>query len=161
MEYITGAGILTGVAVVAAIVVGIIVLFVVVPKLVLKGMAPSLERRIARAYSPDQIVLKDLEALTFGLQSRGVFQGRGNGALVLTEDELGWFRFVPERTDLRIPRENITNVDVVKSHLGKTYRRDLLRVTFTHDGKPDSMAWYVPDLATWLSKLGESAKTAR
>ena len=151
MEFVIGAGIL----------VGVIMIFVVVPKLVVKVMEPSLERRISKLYSSEQIILRDLKALTFGLESRGVLQGRGNGALVLTANELCWFRFIPESSDLRIPRENITKVDTVKTHLGKTYGRDLLRVTFTNDGKPDSMAWYVMELGAWLSKLGEPAKTAR
>ena len=151
MEIIIGAGIL----------VGVIVLFIVVPKLVTQGMEPSLERRISRMYSSEQILLRDLKALTFGLESRGVRQGRGNGALVLTADELCWIRFVPETSDLRIPRENVTKVDTVKTHLGKTYGRDLLRVAFTNNGKPDSMAWYVSHLDAWLSKLSEPAPTAR
>jgi hypothetical protein len=145
----------------AGILVGVVVLCVVVPKLVTKVMEPSLERRISRLYSSEQIILRDLEALTLGLESRGVLQGRGNGALVLTADELCWLRFIPERTDLRIPRENITKVDTVKTHLGKTYGRDLLRVTFTNNGEPDSMAWYVMDLGAWLSQLGDPAKNAR
>lgn len=151
MEFIIGAGLL----------VAVIVIFVVVPKLVTKAMEPALERRISKMYSSDQIILRDLKALTFGLESRGVLQGRGNGALVLTADELCWFRFVLESSDLRIPREDITKVDTVKAHLGKTYGRDLLRVTFTHNGKPDSMAWYVMDLGAWLSKLGEPASRGR
>ncbi len=144
----------------AAILVGVIAILVV-PKLVTKAMKPALERRISKLYSSEQIILKDLSALTLGLESRGVLQGRGNGALVLAANELCWLRFVPESSDLRIPRENITKVDTVKTHLGKTYGRDLLRVTFTNNGTPDSMAWYVRDLGAWLSKLGEPAKTAR
>ena len=161
MELIVGGSILLGVVIAAGVLVALIAIFVVVPKLVLTSMEPALERRIATVYSPDQIILKDLKALTLGLESRGVLQGRGNGALVLTANELGWFRFVPERSDLRIPRESITKVDTVMTHLGKTYGRDLLRVTFMNDGKPDSMAWYVTDLGAWLTKLGEPAQTAR
>ncbi len=151
MELVIGAGIL----------VGIVAIFVVLPILVIKAMKSSLERRISKRYSPEQIIFRDLKALTFGLQSRGGRQGRGNGALVLTADELCWLRFVPERSDLRIRREDIVRVDTVKTHLGKTYGRDLLRVTFTHNGAPDSMAWYVPDLGAWLSELGKPAQTAR
>ena len=150
MELIIGAGIL----------VGVIVIFVV-PKLVTKAMEPVLERRISKMYASEQIILRDLEALTLGLESRGVLQGRGNGALVLTANELCWLRFVPESSDLRIPRETITKVDTVKTHLGKTYGQDLLRVTFTNNGKPDSMAWYVMDVGAWRAKLGEPARTAR
>jgi hypothetical protein len=158
VELILGGGValalLIGAAALVVLVALFVVIFVVVPKVVIRSMAPALERRIAAAYSPEQIILKDLAAVTLGLESRGVLQGRGNGALVLTADELTWFRFVPESTDLRIPRQHITKVDTARSHLGKSYGRDLLRVTFTNDGKPDSMAWYVPDLGTWLAKLG-------
>ena len=134
-EPIIGGSILLGVLIAAGVLVGLVVILAVVPRLVTRAMEPSLRRRIARVYSPEQIIiLQDLKALTLGLESRGVLQGRGNGALVLTADELTWFRFVPESSDLRIPREDITKVDTVKTHLGKTYGRDLLRVTFTHDG---------------------------
>jgi hypothetical protein len=159
MESIIGAGISIGVLIVVAALVGVAAIVVVVPWMVIKAMGPSLERRIAARYDPEQIILKDLKALTFGLESRGVMQGRGNGALVLTADELCWLRFVPERTDLRLPLASITKVDTVTSHLGKSYGRSLLRVSFTNDGKPDSMAWYVPDLGLWLTKLGELVKT--
>jgi hypothetical protein len=137
------------------------VISVVARKFVSAKMVPALERRIANVYSSDRIVLKDVGALTLGLQSRGALQARGNGALVLAADEVGWFQLVPERNSLRIPRESITTVDTVRSHLGKTYGRELLRVTFVQDGIQDSMAWYVTDLRAWLSHLGEPATTAR
>ncbi|MBI3968681.1 MAG: hypothetical protein HY329_23855 [Chloroflexi bacterium] len=157
MELIIGAGIL---GVIIVILVMVIVIFLVVPKLVTKAMEPALERRLSKVYAPEQLVLRDLKAVTLGLESKGVMQLRGNGALVLTANELGWFRFVPERSDLRIPRENITKVDTVQTHLGKTYFRDLLRVTFMNNGRPDSMAWYVTDLGAWLTRLREPAETA-
>jgi hypothetical protein len=151
MELLIGMGILISVLVLTIV--------VVVPPLVLRALAPSLERRIAQTYAADEIVLRDLKAVTFGRQSRGVRQGRGNGGLVLTAAELGWFRFVPEKSDLRIPRAHITRVDTVKTHLGKTYGRDLLSVTFTTDGTSDVIAWYVTDLGAWLAALGGPAPT--
>ena len=160
MELIVGGGIAVALLIGAAVVAGLVALFVVVPKIVTGKMAPALERRIATEYSSDQVILKDLKAATHGLESRGVLQGRGNGALVLTATELGWFRFV-QGGDVRIPRESITKVDTVKWHLGKSYGRDLLRVTFTNDGKPDTIAWYVTDLGAWLSKLGEPTSATR
>jgi hypothetical protein len=152
MEMLIGGGILLGLAIAAGVVI-LLAAILVVTKLVLGKMGPALRRRVDAVYPPEQIVLEDLGALTFGLQSRGVFQGRGNGALVLTSDELGWFRFIPESSDLRIPRQNITKVDTTKVHLGKTYGRDLLRVTFMNDGEPDVIAWYVTDLSAWLAQL--------
>ena len=123
MEVMLGAGIVSTVIIGAVIVIGLIAVLVVVPSLAFRAMELSLRRRIAATYVPDQIVLEDLKAVTLGLESRGVMQGRGNGALVLTANELGWFRFVaPKGGDLRISRETITTVDTVKAHLGKIVR---------------------------------------
>ena len=160
MEVLVGGGVLVGLLIAAGVVALVVAIFLVVPKVVMSTVEPALQRRIGAAYAPETIVLKDLKAVTLGLESRGVLQGRGNGALVLSADELCWMRFVPESADLRIPREHITKVDTVRSHLGKTYGRDLLRVTFTNDGQPDSMAWYVTDLGAWLTRLGEPRTSA-
>lgn len=129
-------------------------LFVGVPAITLRVLARSLEPRIAAEFPPEQIVLKDLQAVTFGLQSKGVFQGRGNGALVLTPNELWFSRAVP-RLDVRILLDTITEVTTVRSHLGKTYFRDLLRVSFRTQDTTDAIAWYVTDLEAWRAKLAE------
>jgi len=145
-------GVKMSLTVVGLIVIGIIVMFVVVPALVHKAIGPGLEKRIAKVYPADSIVLKDLKALSFGIESKGVTQSRGNGALVLTANDLHWFQFTPE-FDLHIPRASITKVDAVKWHLGKSIGKEVLFVAYTIDGKPDSIAWNVMDLQTWLSQL--------
>ncbi len=144
--------IIGGVLVMAAI-------FLVVPGLILRSMAPELQRRVAAVYQPAEVVFQDLRALSFGQQSRGVLQARGNGALVLTARELHFFQYLPDR-QLRIPLDAITGVKTTRSHLGKTIARKLLHVSFTVDGKPDSVAWYVPDLDGWLSRLPKPAAQA-
>ena len=136
------------------VVAAVVVVFVVVPAITLRILARSLEPRIAAAFPPGQIVLKDLRAVSFGLTSKGRFQGRGNGALVLTPNEL-WFSRAVLRSDLRIPLDTITEVTTVKSHLGKTYFRDLLRVSFRTQNGTDSIAWYLTDLASWRAQLAE------
>ena len=141
--------------VVGLAVVGLL-MFLVIPALVNKSIAPGLEKRIAKLYPPDKIVLQDLKALSFGLESKGVTQSRGNGGLVLTATDLHWFQFAPE-IDIHIPRASITKVDVVTSHLGKSLGKDVLYVAFTADGKQDSMAWNVMDLNAWLTKLKQPA----
>lgn len=149
------------VLIIGSIVAGVVLIFVVVPALVHRASKPALERRIAEHYQPDQIVLQDFRALSLGLESRGVTQGRGNGALVLTADTLHWFQLIPESSSVKIPRDQIVEVKSVKSHLGKSIGRSLLHVTFTVDGKRDSMAWNVMDLDTWLGKLGPQVPEAR
>lgn len=138
------------------IVVGVIafiaVIFIVVPALTLRWVARSLEPRIAAAVRPEAIVRKDLRANSLGLTSLGAWQQRGNGGLVLTGDELLFFQAVPRR-DFRIPLPAITGIKTVKVHLGKSYGRDLLHVSFEGPSGPDSIAWFVPDLPAWLDAL--------
>lgn len=138
----------------------VVAIFVVVPKLVMKSIAPKLDARIAKVYPADKLLLKDLGALSFGLESKGVTQSRGNGGLVLTADTLHWFQFMPE-IEVKIPLDSITTVDKVRSHLGKAQGVELLHVVFTVDGKPDSIAWRVGDVEAWVTQLARARGTAK
>ena len=129
-------------------------MFVVVPKVLLTKVQAKLELRVTEAVPADQIVRKDVLVLSFGLESRGVTQARGNGALVLTPTELRWLQLKPRSNDLTIPLGTITAVGTKGSHLGKTYGKALLHVSFTRDGTPDSMAWYTTDGPGWVAALG-------
>jgi hypothetical protein len=89
-----------------------------------------------------------------GLESRGAAQVRGNGRLVLTEDELRFRMFVPDR-ETRIPLAAVTSVGSERTWLGKWVGRRLLRVRWTTaGGGEDAMAWEVRDLAGWIAALG-------
>lgn len=136
-----------------------ILMFAVVPKLALRSITASLAQRIATTFSPDQIVRQDLVMVSFGLESRGVLQGRGNGALVLTATHLRWLQLVPQSSDVSIPLDAITAVATKRSHLGKTYGRRLLHVVFAEGGKPDSMAWFTTDVDGWIAAI-EAARAA-
>ncbi|MCX7396688.1 MAG: hypothetical protein NT138_03305 [Planctomycetales bacterium] len=125
-----------------------------VTKLTLRLMKRSLEARIAALYGPEDILMKDLAANNFGLESWGVWQRRGNGALVLTMDCLHFFRFV-SWGDVRVPVESITEITFTKTHLGKATIYDLLKVRFAVDDKPDSIAWYLTDPKAWKSRIEE------
>ena len=149
-------GLVALVVVAVAVIALVVVVFIVVPAITLRWLAGALKSRVAAAFPDDQIVLKDLRAVTFGLQSQGKWQGRGNGALVLTRDELWFSRALPRR-DLRIPLDAVTEVTTVRSHLGKTYFRDLLHVSFRTQDTADAVAWYVTDLAAWQGALAERA----
>lgn len=109
---------------------------------------------VARLGGPEQIVAMDESANFLGLQSRGAAQIRGNGCLAATHDEILFLMWLPRR-ELRIDRARVTQVGRVRSHLGKTIFRDLLKVSFTNDeGEPDSIAWFVRDLPAWEAILG-------
>ncbi len=135
-------------------VVAIALVVSVVAKLILHLLKRPLETRIAAHYGPDEIVMKDLAAMSFGLESKGVWQGRGNGGLVLTADYLHFFRFVPG-ADLRVPLGAITELTFTKSHLGKATIYDLLKVRFSVDSQTDSIAWYLTDSKQWKNRIEE------
>ena len=147
-------GTATTIVLIALGVVAITLLVGVVAKLVLHLMKRPLEARIAAHYGPDEILMKDLAANSFGQESKGVWQGRGNGGLVLTKDSLHFFRFV-RGADLRVPLEAITEVSFTKSHLGKATIYDLLKVRFSVDGQSDSIAWYLTDPTAWKNRIEE------
>ena len=88
-----------------------------------------------------------------GLESRGPKQVRGNGRLVLTDDELRFRMFVPDR-ETRIPLAAVTSVGSERTWLGKWVGRRLLRVRWTAADGDDAMAWEVRDLDGWIAALG-------
>lgn len=147
-------GTATTIGLIALGVVAIALVMSLVAKLVLHLMKRSLEARIAAHYGPDEILMKDLAANSFGLESKGVWQGRGNGGLVLTKDYLHFFRFV-RGADLRVPLGAITELSFTKSHLGKATIYDLLKMRFSVDGQTDSIAWYLTDPNGWKSRIEE------
>lgn len=130
----------------------IAIVFIAVPAITLRAIAKSLKPRIAAAIARDAVLLEDLRANSLGVTSMGRAQARGNGGLVLTKSALVFFQVLPRR-DVSIPLDRITEVKTVRSHLGKTYFRDLLFVSFRTETGTDSVAWYVPDLSAWLAKL--------
>jgi hypothetical protein len=76
----------------------------------------------------------------FGQESHGVTQLRGNGTLVLTDNELYFERLLPRR-EYRIPLHAIRALETVTSYLGKSIFRPLLKVVFVDEaGNTDSMA---------------------
>jgi hypothetical protein len=117
-----------------------------------------MRRRVAEDVSSrlgaGRIVAIDEGANSFGVESKGVAQVRGNGCLAATAEEILFLMWFP-RKELRIPRNRIIAVEQPRSHLGKSYGGPLLKIHFTDDqGKPDSVAWAVNDLPMWAALLG-------
>lgn len=82
----------------------------------------------------------------YGQESKGKMQMRGNGTLVLTDQEL-YFEYLVPRREFRIPLTAVQAIETPSSFLGKTNFRPLLKVVFINDGgQPDAMAWIVPDV---------------
>jgi hypothetical protein len=128
-------------------------IFVLLPKLFIAGMRGSLEARVAQRFPTEGSVLRsEYAASSFGVQSLGLAEWKGNGALVLTAQELRFFQFVPQK-ELRIFLEHIIALRLVRSHLGKSVGMQLLRVEFRGKRGPDAIAFWVPDPAAWQADL--------
>jgi hypothetical protein len=100
-------------------------------------------------------------ATSLGLTSLGVGQLRGTGTLVLTDGEVAFAQWRPDRL-VRIPRPAIVEVDTTRTHLGKTMNQDVLRVRWANadTGVEDTVAFFVRDLDPWLTDLGGSRPAA-
>lgn len=106
----------------------------------------------ARYPEADDVVRSETLALSFGLQSKGAAQMRGNGVLALTRGEL-WFSMYVGGFVLAVPLQSIVAVSLVRSHLGKTQGAQLLHVRFATDGVEDAIAWRVPNPDGWVESL--------
>lgn len=108
---------------------------------------------ILKNFDSSKIILGPSSANSFGQESLGLGQVRGNGILILTNNELFFGMYLPKK-DFNIPLNAIAKIDIVKSHLKKTKSRKLLKVHFTNmNGQPDSIAWLINDLDTWVYTL--------
>jgi hypothetical protein len=117
------------------------------------GLITGRLRRRAGAHFAGEALLREDDANSFGVESAGKWQVRGNGNLALTKQELLFAQWVPNRL-VRIPRDSIIEVRTARSHLGKTVFRDLLKVVWTTEvGTQDSIALWVKDLDGWLEAL--------
>lgn len=112
-----------------------------------------LSRRAQRHLQGLEILREEVGANSFGVESAGKTQVRGNGNLALTADELLFVQWIPNRVT-RISRASIFEVTTAKSHLGKTIGRTLLKVVWTNErAERDSIALWVRDLEGWRAAL--------
>ncbi len=103
------------------------------------GLITGRFRKRARGRFAGMALMREDDANSFGIESAGAWQVRGNGSLALTEHELLFAQWVPNRL-LRIPRDSILEVTTARSHLGKWIARDLLKIVWTTDlGTQDSI----------------------
>lgn len=130
---------------------GVLVLLAVV-RLVVASLARRTREEVRRRLAGRPIVRESLGANFFGLSSRGLGQVRGNGALVLTPDQICFLMFAPRR-EVTIPLRDVTRLSTPRSHLGKTVGMRLLKVDFTSPAGPDAAAWAVRDLDGWVADV--------
>jgi hypothetical protein len=135
---------LSAIYIVGAVVLGLLFMSVVA-KITLDRVSKVMKERVAKHCQGAEIVKVDYTAMSFGQESKGKFQGRGNGALILTTKEIIFLRAVMP-TELTVPLERVTRFSFVHSHLGKATPYRLLKIEFDGDaGGEDSIALIVKD----------------
>jgi hypothetical protein len=148
---------LTGTGPVLTLVLGLSLFFVVIfgaVFFVLGKVARTKEAGARERYPTARRV--DRGASFFGQESRGAMQMRGNGTLILTDSELIFEMWVPDR-EFRIPLRSIQSLENPRWFLGKSRFARLLKVAYTDaQGSTDAMAWQVADLAGWMRQINEA-----
>jgi hypothetical protein len=138
-----------------------VVLLVLVASLVVSALIALALVRAGRARAQVHLrevpgdVRRSTAATSLGLTSLGVGELRGTGTLVLTDDEVAFAQWRPDRL-VRIPRAAVVEVDTTRTHLGKTMNKDLLRIRWTNaeTDVEDTVAFFLRDLDAWLTDLG-------
>ncbi|NVM44772.1 MAG: hypothetical protein HWN79_07630 [Candidatus Lokiarchaeota archaeon] len=99
------------------------------------------------------IIISLNSANFFGQDSYKSRQIRGNGVLVLTQEELYFEMWHPKKV-LKIPTTTILKVEITKSFLRKSVFRKLLKVMFQNEnGEEEAAAWWVSSLDKWIEEL--------
>lgn len=134
--------------------VGLIALFSWLKKVKAKQV-----KRLKEKFSGQTIVCQS-SANFFGQQSKGYKQSRGNGALIMTANELYFSLLVPAN-EISIPIKDIKEIRTGKSFLGKSKFKALLIIDYSDDGNTDSVAWLVSDLPKWTEEISKLIKADR
>jgi hypothetical protein len=137
------------------IVLLVIIIFLsvtIAQKVVLALVKRKMARLVKQRFAGRQIIMMSPYANFFGAKSKGMGQIRGNGALVLTADQL-WFCLAAPTREITIPIDRIRAVESKRSHLGKSIFRPLLAVTYDDKENTDQIAWYVTDLKEWETAI--------
>ena len=139
---------------VVALVLGILILVTLLLGLIMVPVSRRARRLRAQVEAEvGDSARRTANARGLGLESRGKGQVRGNGWLVLTDDELRFRQWVPNR-ETRIPLAAVTEVTTERWWLGKSVGSKLLVVRWrTPEGGEDAMAWEVRGLDEWLAAL--------
>ena len=133
------------------VVAGPLVASLVIAVFVVRGGRRRAQARLAEVSGT---VRRTTAATSLGLTSLGAGQLRGTGTLVLTDDEVAFAQWRPDRL-VRIPRASIAAVDTTRTHLGKAMKADLLRIRWTdaETEVEDTIALFVRDLRPWIDDL--------
>lgn len=121
-------------------------------KILFARIRGKLREVVDTRFRGQEILLQTLGANFFGRKSKGVRQIRGNGALVLTKDELWFLRACPVK-EFIIPVKDINSISLTRSHLGKAVGRNLLLVEYSSPEGDDAIAWAVREPEKWKEAI--------
>jgi len=149
-----------GTSIVFVAVVGGVVCLLIGLRTIFSAVRKRMEVAIREKFEQREIIRSTPSANFLGVKSKGGMQMRGNGALVLTGNELYFLRAFPEK-EFRIPIETITAVSLPKSFNGKSRFSPLLCVNLVVDDGEDSMAWSVKQPREWKEEIEALIKENR
>ncbi len=119
---------------------------------IFKSIRKKLENYIQNKFDKNEVVGTTTRANFFGVKSKGGKQVRGNGAIVLTKDQLVFIRAIPFK-EYKIPIKSIQRVSLPKSFNGKSVLSKLLCIHFICEGIEDSTAWAIRNPEKWKKSI--------
>jgi hypothetical protein len=119
---------------------------------IFKSVRKKLERYIQENFEKKDVIGATTRANFFGVKSKGGKQIRGNGAIVLTKDQLFFIRAMPFKESI-IPVNSIGQVSLPKIFNGKSAFSKLLCIHYNIDGVEDSIAWSIRNPEKWKASI--------
>ena len=130
---------------------GLLVLFLIL-RTVMGAVRGRMEQVIQERFKREEMLAATPSASFFGVESLGGRQVRGNGALVLTRDEI-WFHRAAPAKEFRIPISDVVEVTLPRSFCGKSILRPLLCVRYKTEKGEDAIAWAVRQPERWKAAI--------
>jgi len=125
----------------------------------LKRKQDEIEANFQRRFAGKKIQFVDKHALYVARESDGYSHFRGQGYLVLTEDELYFERQLVKRI-IKIPTGSILKVDKTKRLAGQGPGMMLKVVFRKEDGEQDAIGWKVKELEQWIKEISLMARNS-
>ncbi len=141
----------TQVIVAISVISGVLCLFFVL-SFVFKSVRNKLDSTIQERFDKNNIIGATTRANFLGEKSKGGKQIRGNGAIILTADQLVFIRAMPFKEYI-IPINSIQRVSMPNSFNGKSVFSKLLCVHFVFKGTEDSIAWAIENPEKWQESI--------
>ena len=136
------------ICIICIIFVGIVIRFFIH----LKGRQGEMEADFQKRFTGKKIRFMDKHALYIARESDGYSHFRGQGYLVLTEDELFFERQLAKRI-IEIPIGSIVEVGKTKRMAGQGPGMMLKVVFKTQEGQQDTVGWRVKELERWINEI--------